>query len=285
MHGIVYKLTNFYNGKSYIGQTIRTLTERINAHFSITKEKIQKGDLFGRAKLKYGRSSFDIEILKECISQKELDKWEIFYIAFYNTVNKKYGYNITKGGGGVFPKQRINFNITEDHKRKIGFANTGSKNGMHKSKNRESYWSKRGEENYWFGKKGELSPRSFEYILTFPDKHHEKIIGLSEICRKYNLNKGAMGLIAKTNIGYHKGYTIRLTKNFMIGGKLPTKQRTNFKKYKITDKEGHEFIVENGLQQFIDEHKLKNFTVSEFSRFANSRKGERYYGYLIEKIK
>lgn len=92
MKGIIYKITNKVNGKSYIGQTRYTLEFRWRQH-------IHKKDntYFHNAIRKYGPDNFSLEILEEC-PYSNLNEREIFYIAKYNTF--KDGYNLTIGGDG-----------------------------------------------------------------------------------------------------------------------------------------------------------------------------------------
>lgn len=92
MKGIIYKITNKVNGKSYIGQTRYSLEFRWRQH-------IHKKDntYFHNAIRKYGAENFSIEILEECEVSK-LNEREMFYIAKLNTF--KEGYNLTIGGDG-----------------------------------------------------------------------------------------------------------------------------------------------------------------------------------------
>lgn len=92
MKGIIYKITNKVNGKSYIGQTRYTLEFRWRQH-------IHKKDntYFHNAIRKYGAENFNAEIIEE-VDVSKLDEREIFYIAKYNTF--KEGYNLTIGGDG-----------------------------------------------------------------------------------------------------------------------------------------------------------------------------------------
>lgn len=93
MKGIIYKITNKVNGKSYIGQTRYTLEFRWRQH-------IHKKDntYFHNAIRKYGVENFEKEILEEC-DYTDLNKREIYYIAKYDSF--KNGYNLTIGGDGV----------------------------------------------------------------------------------------------------------------------------------------------------------------------------------------
>lgn len=92
MKGIIYKVTNKVNGKSYIGQTRYTLEFRWRQH-------LHKKDntYFHNALRKYGADNFSLEVLEECDVDK-LNSREIYYIAKYNTFEE--GYNLTLGGDG-----------------------------------------------------------------------------------------------------------------------------------------------------------------------------------------
>lgn len=92
MKGIIYKITNKVNGKSYIGQTRYTIEFRWKQH-----QHKKDSTYFHNAIHKYGIENFSIEILEEC-DIKDLNSREIFYIAKYDTFNN--GYNLTIGGDG-----------------------------------------------------------------------------------------------------------------------------------------------------------------------------------------
>lgn len=92
MKGIIYKVTNKVNGKSYIGQTRYTLEFRWRQHLH-KKDNVY----FHNAIKKYGAENFSVEVLEECDVDK-LNSREIFYIAKYNTFEN--GYNLTLGGDG-----------------------------------------------------------------------------------------------------------------------------------------------------------------------------------------
>ena len=92
MKGIIYKITNKVNNKSYIGQTRYTIEFRWKQH-----QHKKDNTYFHNAIHKYGVENFNIEILEEC-DIKDLNSKEIFYIAKYDTFNN--GYNLTIGGDG-----------------------------------------------------------------------------------------------------------------------------------------------------------------------------------------
>lgn len=96
--GVIYKYTS-PSGKHYIGQTTNE-KHRINTWFC-TKYRYA-GPKINRARAKYGPQNFVYEILHKryYFNKREatydLDKWEIYYIGYYDSF--KNGYNSTIGG-------------------------------------------------------------------------------------------------------------------------------------------------------------------------------------------
>lgn len=90
-YGFIYKYTS-PSGKSYIGQTVRSLSERAGHN-----GKNYKGcSLFFSAIQKYGLKNFDVEILAE-VPRKQLNEQEKRYIHLFNSLAPN-GYNISAGG-------------------------------------------------------------------------------------------------------------------------------------------------------------------------------------------
>lgn len=113
MIGIIYKISNLVNEKIYIGQTTRTLKQRMAEHKSSTDTAI------GHAINKYGLENFHTEIVEECETLDELNEREIFWIVHYDCIAPK-GYNLTTGGknGGT---------LSAETKTKISTGNKGKK--------------------------------------------------------------------------------------------------------------------------------------------------------------
>lgn len=95
MKGIIYKATNLVTNKIYIGQTKRSLHERIKGHYDTA---INGKFKFCKALRKYNKDDWKWEIIEEA-DIESLDTLEIKYIAKFDTY--KNGYNSTLGGGGV----------------------------------------------------------------------------------------------------------------------------------------------------------------------------------------
>ena len=109
---IVYKLTNLLNGKVYVGQTVRTLEQRIDQH------KRRSESVVSQAIKKYGWENFSAEILEECQTQEELDRREIFWIAKLDCIAPK-GYNLNEGGsGGRTPTEETRKKASESQRKR-----------------------------------------------------------------------------------------------------------------------------------------------------------------------
>lgn len=99
---VVYKITNLINGKSYIGQTVKSLKDRWIAHCTP-----KSGCLYlSNAIKKYGAEAFEIKVLARCNSLEEMNHREAYYINIFNTLVPN-GYNLMTGGGNSRPSEFV----------------------------------------------------------------------------------------------------------------------------------------------------------------------------------
>lgn len=158
----IYLTENLINGKKYIGQTTKN-----------DENYLGSGLLILKAIKKNGKKNFKRTMLKECISQKELNFWETYFIGFYNSLSP-HGYNLGLGGNGV---------------------------GKHSKKTRQKMRkASKGRPNWWLGKKhSEATKQRISKALK--DKSHPNYNkNLSEETRK-KLKKANKG---KNNPNYGK---------------------------------------------------------------------------------
>lgn len=116
--GSIYLISNDINDKKYVGQTTRSIERRFNEHCWCSGcRKLHN------AILKYGKEHFTIKPLKvfSCSSQlileEQLNKWETFYIKYYDTVNT--GYNLSNGGD--------HYKMSEETKHRLSKSKQASK--------------------------------------------------------------------------------------------------------------------------------------------------------------
>lgn len=90
--GVVYCITNYVNGKRYVGITSRSIEKRFAEHC--------KADSYiGKAIRKHGVENFSIFEIDYASSESELYEKEMLWIEQYKTFDD--GYNLTLGGEGI----------------------------------------------------------------------------------------------------------------------------------------------------------------------------------------
>lgn len=105
---------------------------------------------FYRAINKYGWENFKHIVLFSNLIKEEACLLEQCYIALYDTMNPKYGYNSTSGGEHYIPSERT--------RKKLSIANTG-KHHTEETKRKISK-IKKGSPGYWTGKQLSMETRN-----------------------------------------------------------------------------------------------------------------------------
>jgi group I intron endonuclease len=125
MYGYIYKITNKFNGKIYIGKRARKKFEE--GYWG-------SGTLITKAINKYGKDNFTREVLEWCETKELLCSREQFYIIEYNC-RVPNGYNIAPGGegGGIKGPEHPNYGkpMTEERKQHLSNLMSGEKNPMY----------------------------------------------------------------------------------------------------------------------------------------------------------
>lgn len=97
-YGRIYIIKNTVNDKVYVDQTKVSLKLRFQNHLSAARNG--KDYIIGKAIRKYGEDKFYIELLEEC-TVEELNEREKYWIAFFNSTDNRFGYNISIGGNVI----------------------------------------------------------------------------------------------------------------------------------------------------------------------------------------
>jgi group I intron endonuclease len=168
---IIYKSTNNITGKIYIGQTTKSLEQRIKGH--IKESKIDKNRPFLSSINKYGEDNFIFETIDSADNLDELNNKEIYWIDFYNSISPN-GYNVTGGGQGkkMIKTKELGKRISE------GLKNSEKWQTL---LNNDEYLKKR-EEKFINSTKGKkFSPEHKEKIW---EKNKERIIKFNKSTSK-----------------------------------------------------------------------------------------------------
>lgn len=163
--GVVYLRRNKINGMMYVGQTKNA--KRRQWEWSNLNKTYSNG-IITAAREEYGAENFSFEILAECDTQDELDKWERYYIKTYNT-RYPNGYNLCDGGKGC-----SGWVMPEEQKKRLSEQRIGDKNPMYgvKSWNTGKKWSDENRKKISEGLKGKTKGRK-------KSEDHKRKIGLS----------------------------------------------------------------------------------------------------------
>lgn len=148
----IYMILNTINGKIYIGKSINIerrwkeeLNGQLNAHIRRSMDK-------------YGIANFKFSVILECEAE-ELDEKEKFYIDFYNSHHRDFGYNKTLGGeGGQWSEQT---------KKKVSKMRMGEGNPFYGKRHSEKTKAKisegrTGEKHWHYGGTNSLHTRKLQ---------------------------------------------------------------------------------------------------------------------------
>lgn len=94
----IYLIRNKVNNKMYVGQAI-DIEDRWKGHIIALRNNKHSNNHLQKSWNKYGEDNFKFKILKECHID-DLNDNEEYFIGYYSSNNKKYGYNKTIGGDG-----------------------------------------------------------------------------------------------------------------------------------------------------------------------------------------
>jgi group I intron endonuclease len=249
--GAIYIWTNLINRKQYVGQTTRTLNQRMSEH------KNSAGcPIIHAAIKKHGIEKF--KIISFSCPEEDLDWTEGFLQKTLNTISPN-GYNLIlnehqhrRHNEISIQKMRDNHwdnsgeknpffgkHHTEETKQKISEAESGEKNhnfGKHhrettKQKMRENHQDQSGENNPFFGKHhtqeerahhskimkgknaGKNNGRARVVLLISPEGIEYKLSCYHPFCKEHNLSGGMICLVLQGKYNHHKGWTGKYIEN------------------------------------------------------------------------
>lgn len=130
----IYAITNVRDCKKYIGQSVN-IHKRWNEHQYALEHNKHFNIHLQRAWNRGDR--FEFSVIEECEEEK-LNEREIYWIAYYNATDCRFGYNMCIGGGTTTGRV-----CSEETRRKIANSNRGRKHSADVVKKRNETFRKR----------------------------------------------------------------------------------------------------------------------------------------------
>ena len=87
----IYCITNRINGKKYVGSSI-CIHKRFGEHKTELRGKRHINSYLQKSYKKNGEENFVFEIIEECPKECLIEREE-YWIAYYKSCNRKFGYN------------------------------------------------------------------------------------------------------------------------------------------------------------------------------------------------
>jgi len=208
--GYVYCIY-FPNGKKYIGQTTRDISNRLYEHINSSKNGSTL--LVHKSIRKYGENHIICEEIDTALNIDELNKLEKHYIQELNTYyENKEGYNMTLGGDNL-----VGYIFTEQDKIKMSSARkkyfSNQKNREKQSVRRKQYYEKYPEEKEkmsnikkdFYKNHPEAREEHSKTMIEYYEEHPEAREKMSKIKKEYHQEHPEAGEThSKTMIEYYE---------------------------------------------------------------------------------
>lgn len=120
----VYCILNKINGKVYIGKT-NNIKRRFKKHIlAANGDKWERQCAVHHALHKYGINNFTFSIIQQFINETDCFESEKYWIKYFNSNVKQFGYNLTEGGEGASGMRH-----SDEARQKMREKATGRKHG------------------------------------------------------------------------------------------------------------------------------------------------------------
>lgn len=126
----IYSINNLVNGKRYVGKS-KTIEKRIWVHFNLLKKSKRSKNvnrhLYASVN-KYGIDQFTWEVLEsfEELNPELLADREVYWMEFYNTTDRDFGYNLVKDSSSKVVIHPETIELLRERNQGLGNPNYGN---------------------------------------------------------------------------------------------------------------------------------------------------------------
>lgn len=218
MNSGVYAIWNTESKKVYIGAS-QNLRRREYCHFAELKRGKHPNSYLQNAYSKYGRLALHFEVLEYCESS-ELVTQETWWIDFFNSRDRQYGYNLLSADRKTHSdesKAKMSLNASSrrpEVKAKISAAKKGKPLTDECKKNMSVARMGRSRPSFTDEWKEKLSlshkdQGAKDYVLCSPSGEIIAVRNLRRFCKENGLSSGCMSDVVTGKRAAHKGWTVK----------------------------------------------------------------------------
>lgn len=196
-YGYIYITTNTVTGKIYVGQKYVTNDKKHETYLGSGLHLI-------RSIKKHGREVFTNEVIEWCKTEDELNKREIYWIAYHKATEPSVGYNLSDGGSVPRLSGPRNYMYGRTHspevRKKISDKITGRK------------LSKEQRDNFSKQRRGAGNVKALKYIVydCMKDEYFEVSYGKLLIEKYLDSNKTSLRDATSTGKKwFNNGYIVK----------------------------------------------------------------------------
>lgn len=204
----IYIIENIKNNKMYIGLTKKCFMERFETHILKLNCNQHANKHLQASWNKYGEENFIFDILEIVEEEELITDREIYWINYYQSYDRDYGYNKTYGGESVVLTPEIRKKQSESLKEhwKNNKHPWEGRNHSEESRLKMSESAKRKDMSRFIGHKYSLGSKNHTSILDEDKVREIKIL--------LNQGKMPMEIAVIYNVDRHLIYKIRSNKTW-----------------------------------------------------------------------
>lgn len=232
----IYLIHNLINNKVYVGKTNHPVQRWYRHRQSALGKAISKFYVH-KAMAKYGIENFSFTVFQSFENQKDSLLAETYWIKFFKSKDKQFGYNLTDGGEGCAGRK-----VSEETREKMREKAIGRKHSAETIKNMS------GDNNFH-------SKLNSEQIQEIRFKYNIQKFKLIQLSREYNISERNIARIVYNKQWYDPNYIPPIPRKINNNGvnKLNLEKANEIRK-----------LFENGMSHS-DLAKLFSVTITNIS--------------------